>query len=166
MGKPWKFNELKSRDWIFQIIDGTGRGLYLAPRQGKFVISGIYKKGKASFRPYSSPTINCSISRPAKDIAADIERRFFPDYEVSYQEALERFQEKKTQDQKLDLIAQAFIKVTGGSLLQHHRSCRAVHTDNAVIEIWSEDSITVEIRNMNVDEAITLAAVYAGNKKT
>ena len=42
--------------------------------------------------------------------------------------------------------------------------CHGTHI-NAVAEIWCEDTITIEIQNMGVDEAITLAAVYGGKKK-
>jgi len=158
LGKPWKFNRLcESSSWRFEIIDGNGRGLYFRIDGNKFSVSGIFPRGKTMPCHNDYKTIGLSISRPARDIAADIQRRLIPCYLEAYEKALKQYQNAQAKEERLDLIAQTIIKVMGGRLGHHSRTARTIYFENGEAEIWSSEEITLKLRNLSIDQAIQAA---------
>ena len=167
LGPPWKFNRLgEPSSWRYDIIDGTGRGLWFRhdSHKDRFEISGQFPRTKTNPHSNDYKTISVSAARPPKDIAGDISRRLIPHYLEAYERAAARFQEEQERKAQLSLIAQAIIKVTGGRLAGHGRSGRTVYFDHGEAEIWSTGAITLQLRSLSADRAIQLAALFTQQK--
>lgn len=160
LGQPWKFNRLRQpSNYWFEIIDGSGRGLHFRADRRKFSISGIFPPGMMSGYRNDYKTIGVSITRPAKDIATDIIRRFLPHYLHAYDNALIRYAQEKETQQRLSYIAQSLATVTGGRIAEHGRGARTVYFEHAIAEISRDERVTLDLRNLSIEQAIRIAAI-------
>jgi hypothetical protein len=69
----------RDNTWYSAIMDGTGRGIYFnaVRMRGRLYLSGRFND---NCRPEHCEHISVSRNRPARAIAADIQRRFLPWY--------------------------------------------------------------------------------------
>ena len=160
LGKPWKFNRLgEPFDGWFEVIDGSGRSLCFRVDDRKFKISGHFPRGKTSPWHDDYQTIGVSIARPAKGIATDIMRRLMPDYLNAYDRAATRYQEEWQKENRLSLMAQTLMKVTGGRLADNSRAARTVYFNKGEAELWSDEEITLTLRKLSIEQAIKISAI-------
>lgn len=169
LGAPRKFYRLgEPSEWQFRIIDGTGRGLVFSKqyRGKKFTISGMYLRGARYSHSGYCQSIGVSISRPPKDIAADINRRLLPDYLVAYDKMKTRILEDQEQIQRIHVIAQSLAKVTDGHIAPHSGSDqRQVYFTQGQAQIYSSGEVKLELRSISAEQAIKIAAsVYVATK--
>ncbi|MAE51586.1 MAG: hypothetical protein CMH27_07230 [Micavibrio sp.] len=165
LGKPWKFLRLgEATDWRFEIIDGTGRGLYFRKDGKQFRISGSFPRDRTSPIHCHYKTIGVSIERPARDIAADIKRRLLPHYMDAYEKALVHYREQREQENHLNLVAQALIKVTGGRSASYDKSyARTVYFTDGQAEIYSSGDVSLELRKLSPELAIKIASMIVNS---
>ncbi|NEZ61029.1 J domain-containing protein [Adonisia turfae] len=101
-----------------------------------------------------------SIARPAKDIAADIQRRLIPHYLTAYDKAFKRHNEQIKQAEMEEYIAQAILKVApGGRLCPDVRYSKTIYFDNGKAQLWKSDEVRLELRYLSVDQAIRIIAM-------
>ena len=162
LGPPWKFDRTgEPSNWRYEITDGGGRALVFShcySSTGKFQISGAFPRSRTSPHRDDYKTIGVSITRPPRDIAADVSRRLIPHYLEAYDRAKANHQQQHEQEQALELIGQAIIKVTGGRFADTSRSSRTVYFDHGTAEIWTDERITLELSNLSPEMAIKIAA--------
>ena len=170
LGKPWKFSHLgEPSDWRYEITDGTGHVLNFHvnsyQHKGKLRVSGNFPRSRTA--PYRTDykTIGISISRPPRDIAADITRRLIPQYLAAYDRAEEAYKEQHQKAENIKLIAEAIIRVTGGRVHTNGHSTRTVYFDHGEAEIWSGGDITLRLSSLSPDMAIKLAALATATKQ-
>lgn len=165
LGPPWKFNRTgEPSDWRFEITDGSGRGLVFAKcysSKGKFQVGGTFPRDRTAPYRDDHKTIGVSISRPPRDIAADVSRRLIPHYLEAYDRAKANHQQQSDQDQQIELIGQAIIKVTGGRFTDRSRSSRTVYFDHGKAEISTDARIRLELSSLSPEMAIRLAALVS-----
>lgn len=158
MGLPWKYNHLHKSNWSFEIIDGAGRGLFFRVDGQKFRISGNFPCGRYYSEYGQYKAIGVSLSRPAKDIAADIQRRLLPHYLKAYAQVKEVQQKRKEEKEQLQLIAQALCRATGGRMQSQSRAAHTVYFDEGHAELWHSEDITIQLNRLNVQQAIKVIA--------
>jgi len=162
LGKPWKVNRLRElSNWSMEIIDGAGRGLHFRVDSQKFSISGLFPRCKTSTCHEDYTTIGVSITHPAKDIAADIMRRLMPHYLGAYDKAVIRYAQEQERQQRLTHIAQSLATVTGGRISEHGRGVRTVYFEHATAEIRSDETITMDLHRLSIEQAIRIAAIMS-----
>jgi hypothetical protein len=66
MGKPWKFSRLEPSNWLFEIIDGMGRGFILRPEKDRLKICGMFPRHKCTPCSSDYQTIGVSVKRHVK----------------------------------------------------------------------------------------------------
>jgi hypothetical protein len=80
--------------WCAALIDGTGRGIHVNATQakGRFYLGGMWPTDSdhRQYIPNPCPHITIARDRPPEKIAADIQRRFLPQYTTAYAEQAER----------------------------------------------------------------------------
>lgn len=169
LGAPWKFYRLgEASDWQFRIIDGTGRGLVFCKdyRVKKFTVSGMHPRGASYSRTGYYKEIGVSISRPPKEIAADICRRLLPDYLDAYDQMKTRLVEEQEQLQRIHLIAQSLAKVTGGRIAHHSGSDqRTVYFPQGQAQITRTGEVKLELRSISAEQAIKIAASFSEHRE-
>jgi hypothetical protein len=101
-------------------------------------------------------SIGASLSRPAKDIAADIQRRLLPDYLVAYEKAAHAYQTRKEQENTLELMAQALCRVSGGSEIPHGRTAKTIGFEGGTAELWGSEHVTLHLNRLTIDQAIRI----------
>ena len=100
-----------------------------------------------------------SITRPAKDIAADIMRRLMPHYLKAYENALLRYAEEQEKENHLHLIAASIVKVTQGRVPDHSRARKTVYFEKGTAEIWSSGDINLQLPRLSVEEVIRIVSI-------
>jgi hypothetical protein len=160
LGPPWKFNHLRRpSDWRFEIIDGRGRSLVFCHRQGRFNVGGSFLRDRTSPHKGDFKSIGVSPARPPKDIAADVKRRLLPHYLEAFERATRRREEELAAARRLDWIARALMKVTGGHKAAYeHRAARAVHFEKGTARVWVSGSVELELRGLSPEEAVQILA--------
>lgn len=155
LGKPWKMNHtLEPSDWRFEIIDGCGRKIFFRLEKDKFRISGCGAAQKTGRHHPRCASIGVSAERPAKAIAADIKRRFLPDYLAAFETAVTAYQKQQAEEQKEKLIREAVIKVSGGYYVTH---ARRVYFEGGTAEISAyRDNVTLTLNDLSPDIAIQI----------
>lgn len=153
LGKPWKFNHLYESSWAFEIIDGTGRGLFLRIDGNKFRISGLFPSHK-TYRSGNRHSIGVSHSRPAYDIAADIKRRFFTDYLESYEKAAQSYKDMQQKKANKQHMLNALRSVSRGQFYNHTEG--KVYFKHGQAELWSDDLVRLELNRIPMDIAIRI----------
>lgn len=156
LGYPWKFNHLHESSWSFEIIDGTGRGLHLRPDRDKLRISCLFPRDKTCPMSTDYQSIGVSLSRPAKDIAADIKRRLLPHYIAAYEKAAHAYQQRKAQEDTLELMAQALCRVSGGSEISYGRTAKTIGFEGSTAELWTSEHVTLHLNRLTIDQAIRI----------
>lgn len=160
LGKPWKFSRLgEPSKWRYEIIDGCGRGLYFRLDGQKFKIGGMFPRQKCRAWVEDYKDIGVSITRPAKDIAADIMRRLMPHYLKAYESALLRFMEEQEKENHLQLIAASIVKVTQGRIPDHSRARKTVYFEKGTAEIWSSGDINLQLPRLSVEQVIRIVSI-------
>ncbi len=160
LGKPWKFSRLGEESlWRFEVIDGYGRGLYFRLYGDKFKIGGMFPRLKSSPWRDDYKEIGVSVERPAKDIAADIMRRFMPCYLKSYEAALLRYKDEQEKEAHLNLIAQSIVQVTGGRVPDHSRARKTIYFENGTAEIWSCGDINLNLQRVSIEQVIRIVSL-------
>ena len=167
LGPPWKFNRREEpSDWRFEIIDGTGRGLFLRKEYNKprFQISGLFPRDITSPYPRDRKSIGVSATRPPKDIAADISRRLMPDYLPAFERAKAARQQQREAEAEINTIADALIRVTGGRTASYSPChSRTVYFDGGEAEIYSPKDVRLKLHSLTAEQAITIAASLKGS---
>jgi len=158
LGLPWKYNHLHTSNWSFEIIDGAGRGLFFSMDSQKFRISGNFPCGRYYSEYGEYKAIGVSASRPAKDIAADIERRLLPYYLKAYAQAKEAKQKRQEEKEHLELIAQVLCRVTGGRVQSQSRAAHTIYFEEGHIELWHNNDVTMQLNRLTADQAIKVIA--------
>lgn len=159
LGAPWKFNRLGApSDWRFEIIDGAGRGLFFRLDKDKFRISGAFPRNRTSLYHTQIPRIGVSHSRPAKAIAADIQRRLIPAYLKSYAAAAEKYQAEQEQERQLDIIAEMIRKASNGRCINERNSDRRIYFDKGEARFWNDQKIHLTLRDLSVEQAVKILA--------
>ena len=162
LGPPWKFDRTgEPSNWRYEITDGGGRALVFShcySSTGKFQISGAFPRSRTSPHRDDYKTIGVSITRPPRDIAADVSRRLIPHYLEAFDRAAANHQQEREWEQQIELIGQAIIKVTGGRFADTSRSSRRIYFDHGTAEIWTGERITLELSNLSPEMAIKIAA--------
>ena len=162
LGPPWKFDRTgEPSNWRYEITDGGGRALVFShcySSTGKFQISGAFPRSRTSPHRDDYKTIGVSITRPPRDIAADVSRRLIPHYLEAFDRAAANHQQQREREQQIELIGQAIIKVTGGRFADTSRSSRRIYFDHGTAEIWTGERITLELSNLSPEMAIKIAA--------
>lgn len=164
LGQPWKFNHLYDSNWAFQIIDGEGRGLHLRPQTGgKLSISGTFSAKKTGRTHGKHKSIGVSISRDAKAIAADIERRLLPHYLQAFDDAVALHQKDMQREEAQNHQARALAKMAkGGRILGHggQGSNKVVYFDHGKAEIYGySGEVYLTLNRMTVEQAMKVIAV-------
>ncbi len=164
LGAPWKVNRTgEPSSWRAEIIDGTGRALvfWLDTNKAKFNIGGAFPRNIAVAYRDDHKTIGVSVTRPPKDIAADISRRLLPHYLEAFDKAKIRFQEQQEKEQAIDLIAESLVKVSGGHISQHSsQGQRTVYFTKGQAEIYGHSQeVTLTLHSLSVELAIKIAAL-------
>lgn len=158
LGSPWKVNRLREPcNWSYEIIDGTGRGLYFRIDGKKYIISGKFPRDRTQ-PPYHADykSIGVSIERPAKQIAADIKRRLIPHYLASYERAVKYYQEGQAKQEQLDHIAVLLSRTSGGRVAENSRAARTVYFDDGTANLWSDETVTLDLSRLSVEQAIRI----------
>ncbi len=164
LGSPWKVNRLREpSSWSFEIIDGAGRGLYFRVDDQQFKVSGVFPRSHTVPYREDSLTIGINSTRPAKALAADIMRRLIPQYLAAYARAAQRYKAEQEKEERLQLIIQAFMRVSGGTVAQYSRAARTVYFEHGAAEFSRDEQITLELRKLTIAQAIQIAALL---KKT
>ena len=166
LGAPWKFDRRdETSHWRYDIIDGTGRGLYLRLETGKskFKISGHFPSDKTSRYGSDYKSIGVSTTRPPKEIAADITRRLLPHYFDAFEKAKIRLCEERQQEQKIELIARSLVQVTGGYIASHSGSGqRTVYFEGGEAQVYSySQEVNLKLTNLTAEQAIKIAALVS-----
>ena len=166
LGNPWKFDRRdEPSSWRYDIIDGSGRGLYFWLETGKtkYKISGHFPNNKTSRYSVNHKSIGVSFTRPPKDIAADIARRLLPHYFHAFEKAKIRFCEEREQEQEIELIAHSLVQVTGGYIAQHY-GCgqKTVYFNNGEAQIYGYSrEVNLKLSNLTAEQAIKIAALVS-----
>ena len=160
LGQPWKVCRLgEPSPWRHKIIDGKGRCLYFRVGKGRFNVMGIYPSERCKTYNEDYKSISVSISRPAKDIVADIKRRLLPFYLKQWPITVQRYQDHKRQEEQIQLITQALKRVAGGHVVGHGRAARTLHFEGGSAEIWNNLNISLSLQNLTVEQAIKIVAI-------
>jgi hypothetical protein len=155
LGPPWKVNHTREpSNYTFEIIDGTGKGLFFRIDKDRFQISGMFPRHKTSPQRSHYQSIGVNIHRPPQDLAADIRRRLLPDYLTAWDAAAQAYQEEQAKAQHLDYIAQALLKVSNGRLGPDRSYDRTVYFTQGKAQLWSDQRVMLELRNLSVEQAI------------
>ena len=163
LGAPWRFNRLgESSKYHLEIIDGAGRVLFFRTQRKKFQISGHFPANRTIVHRKEYKTIGVSVERSAKHIAADIQRRLLPHYAESYESAKKRYIERKSQEQKLDHIAQALNRLGKGKIDLYGRGSRTIYFDRGHADLWSDETISMSLNNLSAEKAIQIIALMSG----
>lgn len=166
LGAPWKFNRLDEPcDWRFEVIDGSGRGLFflVSHQKKQFRISGQFSRTTTRAYGNDYKTIGVSLKRPAKDIAEDITRRLLPHYLETFEVAKTRYAEECAKEQTLDLIAQSLVKVTGGRITSYSGSGqKTVYFKDGEAQIYGcSQEVTLTLRSLSAEQAVKIAALVS-----
>lgn len=164
LGAPWKINRLDEPcDWRFEIIDGSGHGLFIlvSHQKKQFRISGQFPRTKTRAYDNNYKTIGVGLTRPPKDIAADISRRLLPHYLDAFETAKARFAEEQAREQSIDLIACTLVKVTKGSVAQHSGyDQRTVYFSGGEAQIYAcSQEVKLTLNSLSAEQAIKIAAM-------
>ena len=163
LGAPWKYNHIKDIAFgRFEIIDGQGRGLTLVNEYGKprFKIYGQFPPAVTSRYFRFNLSIGVGATRPARDIARDIERRLLPQYLEAFEQAKAEKRQEDDLEKRLDITACALAKVTNGRISPHDKGQRQrrVYFDNGTAEFFCDGTVTLKLSNLSAEQAITLTA--------
>lgn len=163
LGNPWKYDRRdETSNWRYDIIDGTGRGLYFWLENGKsrFKISGHFPSNKTSRYGSDYKSIGVSTTRPPKEIAADITRRLLPHYFDAFEKAKSRFCEERQQEQETELSAKSLAQVTGGYIAPHSGSAQqTVYFKGGEAQIYGySQEVNLKLSNLTAEQAIKIAA--------
>lgn len=166
LGAPWKLNRLEeSSDWRWEIIDGSGRGFFirLDNQKKQFRISGQYPRPITSAYRQGQKTIGVGLTRPPKDIAADITRRLLPDYLKAFEGAKTRHAKECEQAQHIQLIAKSLEQVTGGRISSHSGDRQKnVYFTKGEAEIYAYSSdVKLTLHSLPPELAIKIAALVS-----
>lgn len=156
LGHPWKYNHLYESNWSYEIIDGSGRGLFFRTDGKMFRVLGMFPRTRTKAYGSDYKTIGVSISRNPKDIAADIARRLLPHYLKTYDAAAQRYQEQQEKEQNLELMSQALQRVSGGWINNCGHGAKTIHFDNGSAEIWTNEDISLKLNRLTVEQAIQI----------
>lgn len=160
LGRPWKVNRLREpSSWSHEIIDGTGRGLHFRVDGERFIISGLFPRNKTSHINGAYRSIGVSIKRPAKAIAADIMRRLLPCYVEFYAKAVKHYSQEQEKQTRLSHIATLLARRTGGRVADNSCAARTVYFTHGTAELWSDETITLALSRVSVEQAIQIAEV-------
>ncbi len=170
LGAPWKVNHLQQQSyWQREIIDGTGRGLLISQQYNsrKFSICGMFDHRQTETVHGDHKSIGVSITRPPKDIAADIIRRLLPSYLYTFETAKVRFDQQRLEQEQLDHKAQALVTVTGGRV--SHHSCdsriRTIYFTGGQAEIYHHsDEVKLTLTSLSMELAVQIAAMVRADK--
>lgn len=160
LGKPWKFNfQGEPSSWRYEIIDGMGKTLFFTTNKSRFRISGHFPANhtRAYSKHYKSITV--SMERSPKDIAGDIFRRLIPDYLKAYAEAQTIYQEEKSRQEHITLIANLIQKASQGRILDQTQSNAKVYFKKGNAQIWRDEKISLALNNLTVEEAIKILSL-------
>lgn len=165
LGPPWKINRTgEPCHWRFEITDGTGRTLIFYDNytlNGKFRVSGHFPALFTSPHRDDYKTIGVGISRPPKDIAADVARRLIPHYLEAFDRARATHLQEKEAAQNIKLIGQAIIKVTDGRFADQSRSGCTIYFERGKAEIRHNEEVTLELRGLSPEIAVRIAAMVS-----
>lgn len=162
LGPPWKFNSLgEASPWRFEIIDGTGKTLFLRPDKKRLIISGHFPADKtcADHRDYKKITV--SLNRSPKDIAGDISRRLIPHYLKAFDQAAERFQQQQAKKQTIFFIAQLVKNISHGRLIDHDKRDPSIYFDGGEARIWSDETISLKLNKLSPAQAIQILSLLS-----
>jgi hypothetical protein len=119
----------------------------------------IYIDGKYQ----ESPSISVSMGRPPEKLAADILRRFIPEYLRLYNLCLERLQANELAEKQQFTVAQDFAKIMGDKTTNAHASWYGEDCYGHVDVNSGGDTATLELRgNVAILKAALVAAGKAG----
>lgn len=160
LGKPWKLNRLaEPSNWRYEIIDGTGKGLFFRVDGSYFRITGIFPRSKTDPWRKDYKTIGVSVDRNAKDAAADITRRLMPHYLKAFDHAVERYKQNKERQERTELIAQSLIAVGENARRGfENRSTVTVWFKDGEAQISSTDEITLRLTRLTPARAVKIIA--------
>lgn len=84
--------------------------------KGKAEITGRFPKDYSLPYGESHPSITVTLSRPAEQIAKDIERKIFPTYETMLDAANARTSERESYESRARALADRIADITGGQV--------------------------------------------------
>ena len=158
LGKPWKFNHLYESSWGFEIIDGTGRCLFLRIDGNKFRISGLFPSHK-TYHSDNRHSIGVSYSRPSHDIALDIKRRLLSDYLEGYEKASQSYKDAQQKKANKQHMLNALCTVSGGKF--YNREKERVYFKYGQVELWADDLVRLELNRIPMDIAIRILGIIS-----
>ena len=155
LGSPWKVNHTREpSNYVFEIIDGTGKGLFFRIDKDRFQISGLFPRHKTSAYRSHYQSIGVSMHRPPKDLAADIRRRLLPNYLTAWEEAAQAYKDEQQKAQHLDFMAQALQKVSNGRLGPDRSYDRTVYFKKGKAQLLPDQRVMLELRDLSIEQAI------------
>lgn len=144
----WRYNHLETGEWQDPEILGPGRMML------RFRDSWQHKGMITVFGCETRVSINCTRTRPAKAIAADIKRRLLDKYAREHTRILQERAEQQAKANELELIAQCFERL--GLIRQHwqHNTYEIALHGNCHVKA-SQDRCRLEI-SLPPDKALQL----------
>ncbi len=165
LGHPWKFNRLNGfSKYHWSVIDGSGRGLSFYLRGDNLTVFGNFPPNKTLSLQKNYKTIGVSVSRPAKAIAADIEKRLIPHYRNAFERAKAEHARQEKERETLQQIVDVLVKFSGGRDLRPARMPRTVSFDNGRVNLWSDHKINLELRKVSIDQVFQIIAILQNKK--
>jgi hypothetical protein len=144
----WRFDErFLAHCWCAVIIDDEGHGIHFNTQQktGRYYISGCWPRGKSGIQlPDHCPHITVALLRPADEIAAEIKRRFLPDYLEQYNKAKAIADATDDRDKQIAAVRQELIEFLGIKPSQNGTTLYGPGYTR--IDVQSPDSVRVECR--------------------
>ena len=179
----WKFWTSKEYDNSFLIPESADAAAFKPHRTNtpaiytqldhnrRLCVSGCWPhsqtEGHACYSPRDvreeSPSITCDAARPPEKLAADIARRFLPDYLRIHGLLVEHIAKHDAGTQRQMDVAQQFALIMGDQTKNAHASWFSDACYGHVDVNWGGDSATLELRgNVDILKAALIAAGKAG----
>ena len=191
----WNVVRDPADDWYnnerIHLADASGSGKKISlslktygAERGKVHVSGWWPQKDGTHGAFTtphdvneeSPSINCSLSKGYPAIAADIRRRFMPEYHRIYAKCSERIQNTLSYENKQ---AQNWAKISAVSSVEPHRNTDSMRGDIRIgparsdedrynydggygsIHMSSADSVQIELRSVPIERALAILKAIA-----
>lgn len=102
----------------FMLTNKQGHQIWREADAERVVIDGHYGWELSRHKPYSAsyPKITISLSKSPAAIAAEIKRRFLPDYEALHAKMLEGKKSEEDRQNRIQTMSAELVAISGGAL--------------------------------------------------
>ena len=137
-----------------QVAGSGDLALYVKAENGRYVITGSYPRhtnGQYAGYRVATPRITVGASRPLDKIAADILRRFIPDYEKAVEGCLAEIKEQDAFNNAQDATLKGLSGILGATPSTHSPTTISVYRNGlgVKVQVHSAQSIEIEVGSVS-----------------